>query len=69
MALAGTITLMTNHDNAGVGQGIASRDGAFTVLSAGMPATRLTLMTIQNSTNPVGARLVPSQPTVLLFAP
>jgi hypothetical protein len=34
-----------------------------------MPATRLTSMSLQNSTNAPGARLVPSQPTVLLLAP
>ncbi len=74
----GTITPMTNGDNAGVGLGVASgmvmgpsrhTTAAFTVLFGGMPATRLTSMTMQNSTNAVGARLVPSQPTVLLLAP
>lgn len=74
----GTITPMTNGDNAGVGLGVASGlvmgpsrhlTGAFTVLFSGMPATRLTSMSLQNSTNAPGARLVPSQPTVLLLAP
>lgn len=74
----GTVTPLTNGDNAGVGMGVASGmimgpsrhlTGAFSVLFGGMPATRLTSMTIQNSTNAPGARLVPSQPTVLLLAP
>jgi hypothetical protein len=74
----GTVTPMTNGDNAGVAMGVASGTvmgpsrhltGAFTVLFAGMPATRLTSMSLQNSTNAPGARLVPSQPTVLLLAP
>ncbi len=74
----GTITPMTNGDNAGVGLGVASGmvmgpsrhlTGAFTVLFSGMPATRLTSMSLQNSTNAPGVRLVPSQPTVLLLAP
>jgi Domain of unknown function (DUF4150) len=74
----GTITPMTNGDNAGVGMGVASGlvmgpsrhlTGSFTVLISGMPATRLTSMSLQNSTNAPGARLVPSQPVVLLLAP
>ena len=43
--------------------------GAFTVLLDGMPATRLTSVNIQNSTNMVGMRIVPSQVNVLLLAP
>jgi hypothetical protein len=74
----GTVTPLTNGDNAGVGTGVASGvvmgpsrhlTGAFTVLFGGMPATRLTSMSLQNSTNAPGARLVPSQPVVLLLAP
>ncbi|HUB16021.1 MAG TPA: DUF4150 domain-containing protein [Acetobacteraceae bacterium] len=74
----GTITPMTNGDNAGVGLGVASGlvmgpsrhlTGAFTVLISGMPATRLTSMSLQNSTNAPGARLVPSQTVVLMLAP
>jgi hypothetical protein len=74
----GTITPLTNGDNAGVGLGVASGlvmgpsrhlTGANTVLFGGMPATRLTSMSLQNSTNAPGARLVPSQSTVLLLAP
>ena len=74
----GTITPMTNGDNAGVGLGVASGmvmgpsrhlTGAFTVLFSGMPATRLTSMWLPNSTNAPGARLVPSQTTVVLLAP
>jgi hypothetical protein len=74
----GTITPMTQGDDPGVGLGVASGmvmgpsrhlTGSFTVLFGGMPATRLTSMSLQNSTNAPGARLVPSQPTVLLLAP
>ena len=74
----GTTTPLTNGDNAGVGTGVASGTvmgpsrhltGAFTVLYSGMPATRLTSMSLQNSTNAPGVRLVPSQSVVLLLAP
>jgi hypothetical protein len=74
----GTITPLTNGDNAGVLMGVASGmvmgpsrhlTGAFTVLFEGMPATRLTSMSLQNSTNAPGARLVPSQPLVMVLAP
>ena len=74
----GTTTPLTNGDNAGVETGVASGlvmgpsrhlTAAFTVLFGGMPATRLTSMTLQNSTNAPGARLVPSQVKVLLLAP
>jgi len=39
--------------------------GAFTVLMDGAPATRLTTINIQNSTNAPGMRIVPAQPIVL----
>ena len=74
----GTVTPLTNGDNAGVATGVASGlvmgpsrhlTAAFTVLFGGMPATRLTSMSLQNSTNAPGARLVPSQAKVLLLAP
>ena len=69
---------LSNGDNAGIATGVASGmvmgpsrpvTGAFTVLLGGMPATRLTSMNIQNSTNAPGARIVPSQTKVLLLAP
>jgi hypothetical protein len=75
--LATTIP-MTNGDNPGVMLGVASGTvmgparhvlGANTVLYMGMPATRLTSMSLQNSTNAPGARIVPSQTIVLLLAP
>jgi hypothetical protein len=74
----GTITPLTNGDNAGVAMGVASGTvmgpsrhltGSFSVLFGGMPATRLTSMSLQNNTNAPGCRLVPSQPLVLLLAP
>jgi len=72
-----TTAPMTNGDNAGVALGVASGmvmgpsrhlTGAFTVLLKGTPATRLTSMSLQNSTNMVGMRIVPSQFKVLLLA-
>jgi hypothetical protein len=74
----GTVTPLTNGDNAGVAMGVASGTvmgpsrhvlGAFTVLVKGSPATRLTSMSMQNSTNMVGARIVPSQTKVIILAP
>jgi hypothetical protein len=74
----GTTIPMTNGDNAGVLLGVASATvmgpsrhltGAFTVLVGGLPATRLTSISLQNSTNAPGARVVPSQTKVLLLAP
>lgn len=74
----GTTIPLTNGDNAGVATGVASGTvmgpsrhltAAFTVLVGGMPATRLTSMSLQNSTNCPGVRLVPSQVKVLLLAP
>jgi hypothetical protein len=74
----GTVVPLTNGDNAGVAMGVASGTvmgprrhltGAFTVLINGMPATRLTSVSLSNSTNVPGARIVPSEPLVLLLAP
>jgi hypothetical protein len=74
----GTTIPMTNGDNPGVMMGVASGTvmgpsrhtlGANTVLYLGMPATRLTSMSLQNSTNSPGVRVVPSQTMVLLLAP
>jgi hypothetical protein len=74
----GTIIPMTNGDNAGVALGVASGTvmgparhltGAFSCLVGGMPVSRLTSVSLQNSTNIPGARLVPSQVKVLVLAP
>jgi Toxin PAAR-like domain len=74
----GTTVPLSNGDNAGVAMGVASGlvmgparhlTGAFTVLVGGAPATRLTSMSLQNSTNCPGMRAVPSQTKVLLLAP
>lgn len=74
----GTTIPMTNGDNAGVATGVASGTvmgparhtlGSFTTLVSGQPASRMTSMSMQNSTNSVGARLVPSQTTVIILAP
>ena len=73
-----TVVPLTNGDNAGVNMGVASGTvmgpsrhltAAFTVLVGGIPATRLTSMSLQNSTNCPGMRIVPSQVKVLLLAP
>lgn len=74
----GTVIPMTNGDNLGVGLGVASGTvmgpsrhltGAFTYLVGGLPATRLSSVSLQNSTNCPGARVVPSQTKVILLAP
>jgi hypothetical protein len=73
-----TIIPLSNGDNTGVNLGVASGTvmgptrfltGAFTVLLRAMPATRLTSMTLQNSTNCPGLTIVPSQVRVMLLAP
>ena len=73
-----TVVPLTNGDNAGVNMGVASGTvmgpsrhltAAFTVLVGGIPATRLTSTSLQNSTNCPGMRIVPSQVKVLLLAP
>ncbi len=74
----GTTIPMTNGDNAGVAMGVASGTvmgparnitGAFTVLVGGKPASRLSSMSLQNSTNCPGMSVAPSQTKVLLLAP
>ncbi|CAN7215789.1 DUF4150 domain-containing protein [Variovorax sp. LjRoot290] len=74
----GTTIPMTNGDNAGVATGVASGTvmgparnltGAFTVLIGGKPATRLSSVALQNSTNCPGVSIAPSQVKVLLLAP
>jgi hypothetical protein len=74
----GTTVPLTNGDNAGVAMGVASGmvmgpsrhlTASFTTLVGGMPATRLRSMSLQNSTNCPGCRVVPSQTKVLIMAP
>ncbi|WP_296700117.1 DUF4150 domain-containing protein [Thiocapsa sp. UBA6158] len=74
----GTTIPMTNGDNAGLATGVASGTvmgpsrhltGAFSVLIKGMPASRMTSMSLQNNTNAPGCRVVPSQTKVLILAP
>ena len=69
---------MTNGDNAGIATGVASGTvmgpartvtAAFTVLVGSMPLARLTSVTLQNSTNAPGAKIVPSVTNVLVLAP
>ena len=75
--MATTIPL-SNGDNAGVALGVASGmvmgptrhvTAAFTCLAGGLPTTRLTSASIQNSTNAPGMRIVPSQVRVIILAP
>lgn len=73
-----TVNPTTEGDEGGLAGGVASGTdmgpalhvmGANTVLYGGMPTTRLTSPSIQNSTNAPGARLVPSQTIVMILAP
>jgi hypothetical protein len=73
-----TLVPLTNGDNAGLAGGVASGTemgpsrcltGAFTVLVGGMPVTRLSSVTLQNSTNCPGAAIAPSQTKVLVLSP
>lgn len=74
----GTIVPLSNGDNAGLMSGVASgtvmgptraMTGAMSVLIGGMPATRMSSINVQNSTNCPGVSTTPSQLTVLLLAP
>jgi len=71
-----TMGTISNGDNAGVALGVASglvmgpdraMLGSFKTFFGTAPATRLTSMTIQNSTNAPGMSLTPSQFKVLLL--
>jgi hypothetical protein len=73
----GTTVPLTNGDNAGVAMGVASGlvmgpsrhvTGAFTVLMGGMPASRVSSLSMQNGTNAVGAQIAPSQTKLLILA-
>jgi len=72
-----TVVPLTNGDNAGVATGVASGvvmgpsrhlTGAFTTLVGGAPVTRLTSVSLQNSTNCPGVRVAPSQTKVLVLS-
>jgi hypothetical protein len=73
-----TVVPLSNGDNAGVATGVASGvvmgprrnlTAAFTLLAGGMPVTRLTSATLQNSTNAPGMSVAPSQVKVILLCP
>ncbi len=75
--LATTVPL-TLGDTPGIALGVASGMvmgpsrhvlPAFTCLMGGLPATRMTSISIQNSTNCPGMRIVPSQVKVIVLAP
>ena len=72
-----TMSPMSSGNEAGVMGGVASGVfigpdrylmGSLKVVVGGMFATRMTSMTIQNSTNCPGISLVPAQVTVILFS-
>lgn len=74
----GTTVPLTLGDQPGIALGMASGmvmgpsrhlTGAFTCLVGGMPATRMTSMSLHNGTNCPGMRLLPSQPKVVILAP
>ena len=73
-----TTVPLTNGDNTGVNMGVASGIvmgpsrhtlASFTTIIGGAPVTRMTSMSIQNSTNCPGMRIVPSQVKTLVLAP
>jgi hypothetical protein len=73
-----TTVPMTNGDNTGIALGVASGTvmgpsrhltASFTFLVGGIPATRMTSITLTNSTNAPGVSIVPSQVKVLVLAP
>ncbi|MBK9263897.1 MAG: DUF4150 domain-containing protein [Polyangiaceae bacterium] len=73
-----TMIPISMGDNPGIATGVASGTVmgptrsvtcAATVLVGGLPATRLTTVNVQNSTNAPGMRIVPSQVRVLVLAP
>jgi hypothetical protein len=73
-----TVVPLSNGDNAGVATGVASGvvmgprrhlTAAFTCLVGGMPVTRLTSATLQNSTNAPGMTIAPSQVRIIVLAP
>jgi hypothetical protein len=75
--MVATVTPITLGDTPGVALGVASGTvmgpsrhitGAFTMLLKGLPASRLTSLSLQNSTNMVGMRIVPSQLKILVLA-
>jgi len=71
-----TLTYSSFGDNAGINLGVMSGTvmgtsrhliGAFTTLIKGSPATRVTSLSLQNNTNMVGMRLIPSQLKVMML--
>jgi hypothetical protein len=72
----GTIIPITNGDNPGTDNGVASgtvmqrskhTSGVSNVVICGQIATRLTSQTLQNQTNVQGTRVAPSQQIVVLL--
>lgn len=74
----GTVQPISFGDEPGVMGGIMSGTfkgpvrhltASFTTLLMGLPGTRLTSVSLQNLTNAIGCRIVPSQVKVILLAP
>ncbi|WP_447753473.1 DUF4150 domain-containing protein [Pseudomonas nicosulfuronedens] len=72
-----TVVPLSNGDSPGSAGGVASGTvmgpsrhitGAYTVILHGMPTTRQTSMTQQNTSNAIGSRTAPSQVKVLVLA-
>jgi hypothetical protein len=71
-----TMSPITEGDAVGAGAASGTVIGpsrhltaAFTFMIGGAPATRMTSVSLQNSTNCPGAAIVPAQLTVLVLAP
>ncbi|MOA54833.1 hypothetical protein D3C78_1785210 [compost metagenome] len=73
----GTVVPQTNGDSPGVAGGVASGTvmgpsrhvtGSYSVILQGMPVTRMTSTSQQNSTNATGSRSQPSQNKVAVQA-
>lgn len=73
-----TTVPLTLGDQPGIALGVASAmvmgpsrhlTAAFTCCVGGLPATRMTSMSLHNMTNCPGMRLVPSQPKIVVLAP
>ncbi|MNO80808.1 hypothetical protein D3C76_720280 [compost metagenome] len=73
----GTVVPQTNGDSPGVAGGVASGTvmgpsrhvtGSYSVILQGMPVTRMTSTSQQNSTNATGSRSAPSQGKVAVQA-
>ena len=74
----GTVIPITFGDEPGIGLGLISSlikgpsrhiTASFTTLVGGLPATRMTSVSLQNNANAIGMRVAPSQTKVIILAP